>query len=214
MKILRLIIASLAFIAAGSVVLFVLNPSDQQKVSTTVLLATGIVIAWYTYETYLIREDAQINTEQSKKPVVVFNERKGAGFKAVIQNIGRGAAINIELRIAQFSKEKNGYCNLRNLLHDVNQNFYSLASGGELELMMDSSVVVAYMSGGSEEFKGGVPGRFALIINYHDVDDHAYCTVIKCSTVTKGQGFYIKNTKVSDYSKGELPVFPRHLIEA
>ena len=68
------------------------NPSTTQ---TMVVTLTGLVIIWYTYETYKLRLDTQLQTEISQRP---FVSAKLIDNNLEVINIGNGAALNIYIK--------------------------------------------------------------------------------------------------------------------
>ena len=67
-------------------------------VTLTVLFLTGVVITWYTVETYRLRRESQLQTELQTRPflsVAVASPGRDAGL--VIKNLGHGLARSISV---------------------------------------------------------------------------------------------------------------------
>jgi len=69
------------------------------ETQTIILLETGIVLLWYTWETHKLRKEAQRQTEAQQRPFVILEptQRTHSGdlIGLRLKNIGNGAAINI-----------------------------------------------------------------------------------------------------------------------
>jgi hypothetical protein len=189
-----------------------LSTTFSSVISNTLIFLTGAVVTWYTYETYLLRKEAQINTAISIKPIVVLDEEECQGFQVGLHNVGQGAALNIEMRIAQFHKSQPGYTNLRKVSLDIN-NYATLAPLAMKKVMTDSRVMAPYVKAEGDDFKYGVRDRVAFILTYDSVRGDRFCTVVK-GNVWNGTHILWKNAITADYSTGNLPTAPTHIIDS
>src|SRR5581483_5274000 len=150
----RLVLFLLLILDAVTATIF-LPPQFLITAQNTILLLTGAIVLWYTYETYLLRRDAQANTLNSLRPILVLDEEGAKGPLLMVHNVGHGAAINIEVRIAQFHKSKPDYVNLRKLSLDISQ-FMTLAPQAKKKLITDMSILATYMKAEGSEFQNGI----------------------------------------------------------
>ena len=78
--------------------IYFLFSSKWDQLQTLAVIVTGAVIVWYTWETKILREEAQKQTELQIRPFLLidpFIDPEYFGFNLV--NVGNGPAINIKL---------------------------------------------------------------------------------------------------------------------
>lgn len=68
--------------------------SDWPAKQTWVVVLTGIILIWYTWETMLIRKLAALQREGQIRPFVVFRME---AEKYVVENIGSAAALDVRI---------------------------------------------------------------------------------------------------------------------
>lgn len=78
---------------AGMACVFVYE-TDWTAKQTWVVVLTGIVIIWYTWETMLLRQVATLQREAQLRPFIVFRADDG---KYVVENIGTAAALDVRI---------------------------------------------------------------------------------------------------------------------
>jgi hypothetical protein len=62
--------------------------------STVAIILTGAILIWYTWETYLLRSEAQRQTELQLRPFVIIVPEQNS-FQ--LRNVGNGTALNISV---------------------------------------------------------------------------------------------------------------------
>lgn len=144
---------------------------------TLAVILTGIVIIWYTIETKELRAQAQKQTEIQQRPFVILKIEQG---NFILQNIGMGPALNVEVKPVQVNAE-----------HEVIIRFKELHS----TLVVGESVQLA-----AESFKKGKSaGDFFLahldpeyanrnlniVIEYQNVELNKYITKERVSAQKK-----------------------------
>src|SRR3989442_233512 len=85
--------AAVLFVAmVRGLVMWTPNPSDA------IYLATGLVVLWYTIETWRLRKEAQLQTELQNRPFLSL-KKTGEGISAAfyLTNGGKGLARNVRL---------------------------------------------------------------------------------------------------------------------
>lgn len=74
----------------------------QSKIQNSILASTAWLIAWYSIETKLMKEETKYNNQLSIAPVLTVawekGENYGDGYDLYIENIGKGAAVNIFIK--------------------------------------------------------------------------------------------------------------------
>lgn len=61
---------------------------------TVILLFTGMVVAWYTWETKRLREAAQQQLELQSRPFLVLSPKTK---EFTLENVGNGPALNVQI---------------------------------------------------------------------------------------------------------------------
>jgi len=158
--------------------------------NTFVILITGFFVAWYTVETYKLRVDGV-------KPIIsiIYNPSYTNFF---IENIGRGAALNIKLEIENPSgnlEDISYMISSKNLKYDasieMNQNIKLIG-------MYHRSLIVPKPDDWSKEeqeiFKGKEKKKFIAIAKYEDIYENCYQTTVQFSH--NGNRFVIDSTKI------------------
>ncbi len=167
-----------------------------------------------TEGTRVAREDlAEVRDARllSVRPVVVIDpqgsraaQRTGGDF--VLENVGAGPELNVEMRISQIRPEDFGYTNLRNVLLQGSWDFFAMAGGDNKAAYIDYAVLAAYAEQTDGDFSYGLPEVFVLILSYVDVFENPYVTVVE-SLFSGGFGLATRRTQVASYATGELPRF-------
>jgi len=208
------------------------------SLADVILLLTAALIAWYSWETRKLRISTQRNTDTSAdllrqasegtvvsreqlaeaqaarvaaaRPIVTVDPQDSVGFDILIQNVGAGAALNVELRISQVHQTEPGYTNLRNLLEPGAFDFFALAPGARTKAYPDLDLLRAYQESTDGEFRSGYQGAYVLVISYEDVFANPYVTVVACQTWNRG--IWAGHTLTVPHAAGELPAFPREKL--
>lgn len=68
--------------------------ADWTAKQTWAVILTGFILIWYTWETMLLRRVAVLQREGQLRPFVVFRKE---GDQYVVENIGNGAALNVQI---------------------------------------------------------------------------------------------------------------------
>lgn len=201
------IIANVLFIAA--IMIWVHDHSSQ--INNIILLLTGDVVAYYTYETYLLRKAAQEERSDSIKPVVLFDKEPAHLYGWTVRNVGKGPALNVKFRISRFNNDTS-YGDLRDLI-DGQHNYKALGNSEEDHLSPSHDTIDMYMA----NKQGYVEDRIALLITYTDIGSKDYGTIIKCNVLRAANGsatgFSLKDTQVFLNNSARLPQFKKHIIE-
>lgn len=82
-------------------VIFCTN-DDSGRISNTILFLTGIIIAYYTYETFQLRKQSQITQKNEFLPIINLDEEcyvKNDSIWLGIKNMGKGVARNIIVNV-------------------------------------------------------------------------------------------------------------------
>jgi len=165
-----------------------------QIITIVILLLTGSVIFWYTLETKRTRL-------LSARPVLkIVNTRSNGSLN--IKNIGKGPALNIELRISQVHRN-GGRTNLRNLLELEQQRHFVNLGEGEGINTKGEGVVQKYIEAKGSDFAHGVRGVFIIVALYQDIYNEKYYTLTLFKIV--GPDYILKKTFVGEYGRNSLP---------
>jgi hypothetical protein len=179
-----------------------------------VLILTGIVIFWYAYETYLLRKEAQKNTINSVKPILIVDRYLFGGALEVI-NVGSGPALNIESRISYFHGTGE-YTRLQEILKETESNYYHIAKNTKKNISINREIFEDYYSGIYNENGVGIGNSFALILTYNDMFGNKYQTVVRVEVNRKVENLpencLFKQTLFDSYDRGELVRFPKNVI--
>lgn len=164
---------------------------------------TAYWIVAYTKETQLLREDALRQRIDSFRPVIAFEVAEP--YKLAIRNIGKGPALDIELRLSQVHPN-GGLTHLGNLIvQEEERNLLNLGENEEAELR-GSDNVRAYALAQEASMQWGQPGVFAAIATYSDINRLPYYTVSLVRSLPSGteRRLVLKSTKTADYGSGNI----------
>src|ERR1700722_8956097 len=150
----------------------------QTTIANKLLIIVGASAAMFTAgQLYILKQSAdQAASERidSFRPVIVF-ELAGP-YKFAIKDIGRGPALDIELRLSQIHSN-GGLTNLRNMIgNEADRNLLNLGQGDGIELGGYDNVR-AYAFAQGEEWKWGQKDVFAAIATYSDINRRPYYTL-------------------------------------
>jgi hypothetical protein len=95
-----------------------------------ILLGTALVLIWYTYETYKLREAAQKQIEIHQRPFVIFEtgdfiDEQGEVRNYRVRNIGTNTAINVVI-MDVFPEDSDSYYWIRSYTHSQGRLIPSL----------------------------------------------------------------------------------------
>ena len=157
-------------------------------------------------QTHIINIQTQDAIQQridSFRPIVVF-EIAGP-YKLAIRNIGKGPAIDVELRLSQIHRN-GGLTNLRNLITNAaTRNLLNLGENDRTELG-GSDNIRSYAFAQSPEWQWGQRDVFAAIATYSDINRRPYYTVSLRRTLPTGaeRQLVLESTKTADYESGTI----------
>jgi hypothetical protein len=197
----------------GTFGIFYISPAElSQKVSDTILWFTAIVIVQYTKETYWLKQVSVKQLEYQKRPILKILPKSEWAASIGLKNIGKGPALNIELRISQIHSS-GGFTNLRNLIAEEDRRqFFNLGEGEEYGTG-SLSVLEAYQKALGSDYSYGQKGVFAIISTYEDISRNRFYTISLFKTKEGGVEHILKTTKTGSYASGELEkVFPKDWI--
>lgn len=173
------------------------------KFSVIVLWFTAIILMQYTKETYWLK---QINIKQlnyQKQPILKILSRGEWACSFMLKNIGKGVALNIELRISQIHPN-GGFTNLRNLAEDERRELFNLGEGEEQSTSSFCEIIECYQKANKPDFSYGVKGIFAVIATYEDINRNPYYTISLLKIRPERNNYILKTTKTGNYKNGEL----------
>ncbi len=172
-------------------------------VNVIVLAVTAYWIVQSTEETRRIREDAYQQRIDSFRPIVTFEVVNS--YKLALRNIGKGPALDAELRISQILLNGD-LTNLQNLLaREDERNLINLGEGERVGLG-GSDVVRMYSLAIDPSMKWGQPGVFAVVCTYSDINRLPYYTISIVRSIENGteRKLVLKNTKTASYTSGTI----------
>lgn len=174
---------------------------------------TGVSIFIFLFQLHLLRLQTQIIDAQTRdaiqqridnfRPIVVFEVVDP--YKLAIRNIGKGPAIDIELRLSQVH-HNGGLTNLRNLVStDMQRDLLNLGESERTELR-GSDNIRAYAFAQSPEWQWGQRDVFAAIATYSDINRRPYYTISLIRTFPNGaeRKLVLKSTKTANYERGNI----------
>jgi hypothetical protein len=141
----------------------------------------------------------------SFRPIVTFDVMGPYIFS--VKNIGKGPALDIELRLTQV-KEDGHLTNLRNFFEKDNErHLMNIGAGGSTEAN-GAKTVYDYVHAIKPPFAWGVKGVFAIVATYMDINGNPYFTLTLFNSVEQGgQRFPIlKRTKTGRYDSGDIEI--------
>ncbi len=177
-----------------------LNGGAVQALSTIVLVIITGYYAWQTKKT--VREiERQTNLQQMPILKILTHGEWACSF--MLKNIGKGAALNIELRISQIHPN-GGFTNLRNLAEDERRELFNLGASEEQSTTSFCEIIDDYRRAEKPEFSYGVKGVFAVIATYEDINRNPYYTISLLKVRSERNDYILKTTKTGAYKSGEL----------
>jgi len=179
------------------------NVNLPNLISIVVLWFTAITILQYTKETYWLK---QINVKQlnyQKRPILKILSHGEWACSFMLENIGKGPALNIELRISQIHPN-GGFTNLRNLAEDERRELFNLGEREEQSTTSFCEIIDDYQKAEKLDFSYGVKGVFAVIATYEDIDRNPYYTISLLKVRPERNDYILKTTKTGGYKSGEL----------
>lgn len=189
------------------------NITFSEKILIIVLWFTAIVILQYTKETYWLK---QINIKQlnyQKRPILEILSQGEWACSFMLKNIGKGAALNIELRISQIHPN-GGFTNLRNLAEDERRELFNLGEDEEQSTSSFCDILKDYQKAEKTDFSYGVKDVFAIIAIYEDVSRNPYYTIALMKTKEEYPYCILKTTKTGSYKSGSLEkVIPKDWLK-
>lgn len=208
---------TLTFFALLFIIFLIINELKQiidLDLGNYVLIFTGLIILWYTIETFLLRKEAQRNTLNSVKPILVVDKYFPGGALTII-NLGNGPALNIESRISYFH-ETGGYTYLQEILQNTEASYYHISKKDQKNISISKDKFKEYYSGIYTNTGTGIGSSFAIILIYNDMFNNPYQTVVRVE-VNKDvsnlpENCLFKQTLFDSYESGELVRFPKHII--
>lgn len=179
---------------------FNLNSGAVQAISTIVLVTITAYYAWQTKRT--VREiEKQTNLQQM--PILKISKYPEFKGTFTFSNIGKGAALNIELRVSQIH-HTGGLTNLRSFEEDELRAFYNLGTSEDKTVSASSDIFVNYQSGETKEFSYGEKLVFAVIATYEDIYRNRYYTLSLFRVKPDKSDYILKTTKTGTYESGEI----------
>ncbi len=174
------------------------------RITELVLLAFTAYWIWlYTTETQRLREDGVQVRIDSARPVVAFTIVNP--YRLSIKNIGKGPALDIELRLSQVHPT-GGLTSLGNLLtEDSERNLLNLGEAAGAELG-GSDAIRKYAFAQDPSMRWGQRDVFAAIATYVDINRRPYYTVSLIRSIPEGAEFrlVLKATKTAYYGNGDI----------
>jgi hypothetical protein len=170
-----------------------------------VLAITAYWIVQSTEETRRIREDAYQQRIDSFRPIVTFEVADADDYKLALKNIGKGPALDAELRISQILLN-GGLTNLQNLLvREDERNLINLGEGQRVPLG-GADILRKYALALDPSMKWGQPGVFAVVCTYSDINRLPYYTIAIVRTIENGpvRKLVLKNTRTASYTSGTI----------
>jgi len=171
-----------------------------QAILTTALITVTSYYAWQTKAT--VNEMAK-QTNLQQRPLIKISDGEEWACSFMLRNIGRGTALNVELKISQIYP-KGGFTNLRNLAEDEQRELFNLGSDEEQSTTSFCVILDDYRKAEKSEYNFGVKGVFAVIALYEDLDKNSYYTIALFKVRSKYNDYILKTTKTGDHKYGEL----------
>ncbi len=171
--------------------------------NVVVLAVTAYWIVETTKETEHIREDAYQQRIDSFRPIVMFDV--GDDYRLGLRNIGKGPALNAELRISHISLN-GGLASLGNVIaRDADRSLLNLGEGQRIDLG-ESDVVREYAIASGPMVKLGQPSAFAIICTYLDINRLPYYIVSTIRSIETGatRKLVLKSIRTASYSTGTI----------
>lgn len=177
-----------------------MNGGAVQAISTIILIIITAFYAWQTKKSVLEIE-RQTNIQQMPILKILTHGEWACSF--TLKNIGKGAALNIELRISQIHPN-GGFTNLRNLAEDERRELFNLGENEEQSTTSFCEIIDDYRRAEKPDFSYGVKGVFAVIATYEDINRNPYYTISLLKVRSERNDYILKTTKTGGYKSGEL----------
>jgi hypothetical protein len=152
--------------------------------------------------TNTLAQETQAMRKDAARPIIVL--RATDRDELDILNVGKGAALDIELRLSQVHKTNKGFTNLRNFFErDDERHLLNIGDGSHQTI--ESDTLDHYSNPGGPDFQYGYPNVFVVIAIYKDIYNQAYYTIAAIALVISGISIepVLKRTKTGLYT-GEL----------
>lgn len=173
------------------------------RISVIVLWFTAIAILQYTKETYWLKQVSIKQLNYQKRPILKILSHGEWACSFMLKNIGKGPALNIELRISQIHPN-GGFTNLRNLAEDGRRELFNLGENEEQSTTSFCEIIDDYRKAEKPDFSYGVKGVFAVIATYEDINRNFYYTISLLKVRPERDDYILKTTKTGHYKSGEL----------
>jgi hypothetical protein len=179
----------------------------QTTLANKLLIIVGASAAVFTAGQLWILVQGADHAEAERidnfRPVVVFDV--AGQYKLGIKNIGKGPALDIELRLSQVHPS-GGLTNLRNMIDgDAERNLLNLGESDRIELG-GSDTIRAYAFAQEPDYRWGERDVFAAIGTYADINRRPYYTLSLVRTFPNGseRSLVMKSTKTAYYGSGNI----------
>lgn len=173
------------------------------KLSIIVLWFTAIVVMQNTKETHWLKQISIRQLNYQKRPILKILSHGEWACSFMLKNIGKGAALNIELRISQIHSS-GGFTNLRNLAEDERRELFNLGEDEEQSTSSFCEIIDDYRKANKPDFSYGVKDVFAIIATYEDINRNPYYTISLLKIRPERNDYILKTTKTGSYKNGEL----------
>ena len=174
----------------------------NELISTIVLWFTAIIILQYTKETHELKQLTARQLQYQQQPILKILVHPHSPEVLRLRNIGKGAALNIELRITQI-KEDGHLTNLRNLAEDDKRELFNIGEGEE-QSTPTFMEIANYMKADRPDFAWGQKGIFAVVATYENINRSPFYTLAIFKLKASGNEYILKTTKTGDYSSGDI----------
>lgn len=171
-----------------------------QAVATLILV---VITGYYAWQARRTTQEMNKQTNLQQRPIVEILPQGEWACSFMLKNIGRGAALNIELRVSQIHPN-GGFTNLRNLAEDERRELFNLGGGEEQSTASFCEIIGDYLRAEKPDFSYGIKGVFAVIATYEDINRNPYYTISLLKVRPERNDYILKTTKTGDYKSGEL----------
>ena len=174
------------------------------RIVELLLLAFTAYWIWlYTTETQRLRQDGVELRIDAVRPVIAFTVINP--YKLSVTNIGKGPAMDIELRLSQV-QPTGGLTNLANLLtQDAERDLLTLGEAATANLG-GSETIRQYAVAQDPSMRWGQHEVFAAIATYVDINRRPYYTLSLIRSIAEGpeRRLVLKATKTAYYGSGDI----------
>ncbi len=172
------------------------------KITVIVLWFTAIAVIQNTKETYWLKQITTKQLEFQKAPLIIITPTEDKYASFTIKNIGKGAAVNIELRITQIHKN-GGRSNLKDLADDEFRHFLNLGENEAIVTPQFRDSIHPYTNPESTIYTQ--PEVFAVIALYENISSDKFYSMSLFKVISEKQHKYtLKTTKFGSYDLGLL----------